>query len=198
MAATAKKTGKAKITKGHYGYLTKRKRGLLLRAGILLLGIAGLVIISLVIFKTAKTWLSIIAAISAIPAAMLLATFFSIVKYKEPDRELYVEVSEIVGNGVLDCDIVIPNKDGLSFQFHFIYVHETGMYAYTPNEKMDLPKTAEYVRNYLRLNECDGSFTIYKDFSRYKNALKCLAPSDRESCDELLLRQEGVLRAITT
>ncbi|GEM_PF-2510700 len=200
MAEVTTSTVKLKhtVTKGHYGYLKVRKLKLLLGASILLLGIIGLMIINWLVFKTNKTWLSIFAALSAIPMAMEFATFFSIVKFKQRPEEEYDEISEIVGNGVMDYEIIVANKDGASFEFPYVYIHESGIYAYSPNPKLDVSATQEYVRNYLRLNQCDGPYTIYTDLRVYKNRLKSLEPSDRDTCDEYLLQQEGIIRAIAT
>ena len=188
---------KNKITKGHYGYLKQRKARLLAGALILLLGIAGLVAISLVKFKTTKTWLAIAAAISAIPASMSLATYFTLIKYKSRTREEYEELRKITGNGLLNCELIVPNSEGAAFSFPYIYVHEDGIFALTNSEKIDLHKTENYVRNYLRLNQCDGEFRIYEQFETYRKKLKSLAPSDRNTCGEFLLKQEGILRAIS-
>lgn len=186
------------ITKGHYGYLRVRKLKLLIGASILLLGIIGLMIINWVVFKTNKTWLSIFAALSAIPMAMEFATFFSIVKFKQRPEEEFDEITELTGNGVLDCEIIVANPNGASFEFPYVYIHETGIYAFSPDKKLDIHATEDYVRNYLRLNKCDGPMTIYVDMKMFKNRLKNLEPSDRDTCSEHLLEQEGIIRAIAT
>lgn len=188
---------KERITKGHYGYLKKRKTGLLIRGGVLLIGVLVIFFTGLITLKTNKNWLTIVAALSAIPMAMQFASLFSIVKYKSRPKEEYDEVKRIVGNGLLNTELIVANKDGKNLEFNYAYVHETGIYIYTTSLKMDLVKTPEYVRNYLRLNSVDGKVMMFTDFKAYKKTLKNLAPSDRETVEDLLLQQEGVLRAIS-
>lgn len=188
---------KVRITKGKYGYLKKRKLTLLLKALILLVGIIGLVVIGDITLKTRKNWLVIFAALTSIPFAMQAATLLSLLRYKERPYEEYESVVKLCGSGVFDCDLMIVNEKGRPMEIYYCYVHEEGIFCWTPDKDMDLNKAAEYIRNFLRLNQVDGYLQIYNQLSTYKKRLQALPASDRDSCDELLLRQEGVMRSIS-
>ena len=187
-----------KVSKGHQGYLKARKRSLLFRTLLLFIGIIGLVLIGWVTLKTNKNWLSIVACLSAIPMAMSLATLLSVRQFKERPAEEISEIQNIIGKGVLDYDLIIANREGKSYQLSYVYFHETGIFAFIPDEKTDIKKGQDYIRNFLRLDACDGPLTLYTNLNTYKKKLSSLSPSDRETCDEFLLKQEGVLRAIST
>ena len=190
-------SGRSPVTIGHRGYLKKRKTRLFIRSLIVMIGAAGLIVIGFVVTGTVRNWLTILGLVTAIPFAMSFATFLSMLKYKAPAEEEYETVKCAVGNGVLDTEILIANKDGASFYFPYVYFHEEGIFGYLLNEKADPEKTAEYVRNYLRLNDSDAPFTVLKEFNVFLKRLKTLPPSDRETVDERVLREEGVIRAIS-
>jgi len=188
---------KNRITKGHFGYLKYRQKSLLIRSLILLAGAAGIVIIGLVVTKTTKNWMTIFGCLTAIPMAMSIATLLTILKYKGAPEEEYLVVKQVAGEGILDVDLLVANKDGAAFQFYYGFVHETGVFLFTRDLKMDVNKTAEYVRNFLRLNKCDGPVQIYNNFDSFLRRIQNCTPSDRNTCEEKLLEQEGILRAIS-
>ena len=186
-----------KVQKGRYGYLKRRKRSLFLRSAILLLLIAAFVAAGLLITKTVKNVFSIFACLFAIPFAMQLATFFSVLRYQARPAEEYERVKAIAGDSVLDAEILIANKEGKPFLLDYVYFHDTGIYAYGADLKDDPGKTSEYLRNYLRLNDCDASVAIYRSFDAFLRDVSAHPGASRDDAAEILLRQEGVFRAIS-
>ena len=186
-----------KIEKGHPGYLKKRKTGLLIRGLILAAGVLALFLTGYLTLGTRFNWLTIVAVLSAVPMAMQFATLFSLLPYKERPAEEQEKVRKAVGNGVLDTGLIVSNKDGRAIELDYAYVHESGIYLLSFGKIVSLQQTEEYIRSFLRLNQVDGSVTLFTDLDVYLKRLSSLAPSDRDSCDELLLKQEGILRAIS-
>ena len=190
-------SGRSPVTIGHRGYLKKRKLKLFIRSLIIFLGAAGLIVTGYFVTGTLKNWFTILGLVTAIPFAMMLSTLIAMLKFKAPEEAEYESVRKITGNGVLDTEILIANKDGASFYFPYVYFHEDGIFGYLVNEKADPEKTSEYVRNYLRLNDADAPFTVEKDLAAFLNRIGGLSPSDRETVLEKVLREEGVVRAIS-
>ena len=188
---------KKRSEKGHPGYLKRRKTGLLIRGLILAAGVAALFLTGYFTLGTRFNWLTIVAVLSAVPMAMQFATFFSIVSYKDRPEEEYRRVRETVGNGVLDTGLIVSNKDGKAIEILYAYVHETSIYLLVSDKITSLASTEEYIRSFLRLNAVDGPVTVYTSLDVYLKRLSSLEPSDRDSCDEYLLKQEGILRAIS-
>lgn len=182
---------------GHRGYLKQRKLGLFIRALILATGVFLLVLTGYLVVHTVRNWFTIVGLVTAIPLAMQLATLFSILPYKEPDQTLYDEVRDAVGNGVFDTELLVANKDGKSYYFPYVYFHTTGIFAYLPENKQDPVKASEYIRNYLRLHEADQELIVYQDYDLFLRGLKSLEANDRNTVPEVVLRQEGVFRAIS-
>jgi hypothetical protein len=164
---------------------------------VLLLGVGAIVLIGVLLTGSTKNLLTIAAALTAIPFAMQFVSFVALIPYKERPEEEFERIRKLTGTGVLDTELVIANKDGKSFDIPYAYVHEQGVFCFTPNEKQNTEKTAEYIRNFLRLNSCDFPVHVYSNMRTFEKKLKSLPPSDRDTCDEKILQAEGVLHAIS-
>ena len=186
-----------KITKGHYGYIGQRKKRLLLQALVLFIGMAGFIALGYYITKSNKNLFTLVAVMTAIPMVMQIVQLIAISRFHSRPEEEYQEVKALAGEGHLNTDLVIANKDGPSYDIGYAYVHTDGIYMYCANEKLDIAKTEEYIRNYLRLNACDAPVTIYTDLRVFMKRLRSLSPEDRAQVPDELLEQEGVLRAIS-
>ena len=183
--------------KGHYGYLRQRKTNLFVFSLVLALIIAGIAVYGIIMKGTTKNWYSIIAAMLVIPMAMQLSTLSPMLKHKDRPKEEYERIRALAGNGILDTGLLIAGKDGKAFDLSYAFIHESGIYCFIPDEKQNAQETEEYLRNYLRLSEADGDLTVYKNLKSFEKRLQNLPPSDRDEADEYLLKQEGVLRAIS-
>ncbi|MBQ6551212.1 MAG: hypothetical protein IJL78_07385 [Lachnospiraceae bacterium] len=188
---------KKKVGKGHYGYIEQRKKRLLIQGILLMAGIAGFMVLGIVITGSNKNLFTLVAVMTAIPMVMQFVQLFALAKFHSRPADEYEEVRELAGNGLLNTGLVIANKDGPSYDIGYAYVHSTGIYMYCANEKVDTAKTEEYVRNFLRLNSCDAEVTILTDLRVFKKRLQSLSPEDRAEVPDDLLQQEGVLRAIS-
>jgi len=186
-----------RAVKGHYGYLSQRKRNLLLLSLILGLVIAGIAVYGIIMKGTTKNWYSIIAAMLVIPLAMQIATLAPMLKHRDRPKEEYDRIRGIVGSGVLSTGLLIAGKDGKAFEIGYAYVHESGIYVFLPDEKLNAQEIEEYLHGFLRLSDIDGDITVYKNLKSFEKHLRTLSASDRDRADELLLKQEGVLRAIS-
>ena len=186
-----------RAAKGHYGYLKQRKRNLLLFSLALLLVIAGIAVYGLVMKGTTKNWYSIIAAMLVIPFAMQLSTLIPMLKHSDRPEDEYQRIRALAGKGILDTGLLIAGKNGRAFELNYAYVHESGVYCFCREESVNAQETEEYLRNYLRLSEVDAELTVYKNLGSFEKRLKSLPPSDRDAAEEVLLRQEGVLQAIS-
>jgi len=188
---------KGVVTKGHHGYLKFRKRQLLLRTFILFFGVAGLVVIGLIVTKTNKNLMSLFGILTAIPMCMQLVSLIALAKFfGRPDEE-YEELRSITGSGLLNTELVVGRRDGKSLPVDYAYIHEDGIFVYTGEKDCDVKKTTEYLHTFLRLSQVDCEIFLFTDLKTYMSRLRRLSPSDRETCSDTLLEREGVFRAIS-
>ena len=175
-----------RIKKGHHGYIKRKKRLLLGEVLGLLIGIIGLVVIGVVTTGSRKNLLTVVAMVSVIPMVNQLVILIALWKYQPcPDKE-YEQVASIVGKGILDTELVITSKTDKSFLLDYACIHEN------VSEK----KTAEYIKSFMKANDLKTDIFVIRDWKNYLNRIRELEKWDRASCDEKLLKIEGVLRGI--
>lgn len=186
-----------KITKGHYGYLRARKRTLLIRTLLLSVGVIALLIMGFALTHTKKNLLTVAAIVSVLPAANQAVILIAALPYRGREQEEYESVRAIVPKGVLDTELVVTSKSDKSMQLDYAYIHPTGIYCFSFDSKLDIPKTERYIQSMMKNNKLNTHVKCFRDFKQFKKRLKELEPIDRDTCDEKLLKIEGVLRAIS-
>lgn len=186
----------SKITKGHYGYLRARKRTLLIRTTILLIGIIALLIMGIALTDTKKNLLTVAAVVSVLPAANQAVVLIAVFPYHGREKEEYESVRAIVPKGLLNTELVITSKNEKSMQLDYAYIHPTGVYCFSFDPKLDCTKTERYIQLMMKNNSLQTHVKVFRDFKQFKKRLTELEPVDRDTCEEKLLKIEGVLRAI--
>ena len=141
------------LRKGKYGYLRRKKILLLIVSAVLAAGVAGMYLIGYFTSGHSVNLMTLFALLTAIPFAICLTNFISLLPFRSGTEEEYQEVRSLTDPGILDCELVIANKDGRSYYLRYAAVTEKGIFAYTPDEKMKTDQAVPYIRNYLRLNE---------------------------------------------
>lgn len=185
------------LRKGKYGYLKRKKILLLIISAVLALGVAGMYLIGYFTSGRSVNLMTLFALLTAIPFAICLTNLISLLPFKSGTEEEYQEIRSLVDPGVMDCELVIANKDGRSYYLRYAVILTEGIMAFTPDAKMKTDLAVPYIRNFLRLNESDAELIIFTDLQAFKEKLESLERLDRETCDEKYLRQEGTLLAIS-
>lgn len=183
-------------TKGHHGYIRARKRNLSIMVGVLTAGIIGLVLLGYLTLGTKNNWLTIVAILTVLPTANLAVVLTALLPFKGRPTEEYEQVVSIVGDGVLDTELIITSKTDKSMEIDYAYFHENGVFCYTTQKSMDVKRTEEYLKTMLKNNEVASEVKVFTDWKAYLKRLRSLEPSSRKTCDEKLLQMEGVFRAI--
>lgn len=185
------------LRKGKYGYLRWKKILLLIISVILAAGVAGMYLIGYFTSGRSVNLMTLFALLTAIPFAISMTNFISLLPFKSGSEEEYREIRDLVDPGVMDSELVIANKDGRSYFLRYAVILREGIFAYTPDQKMKTDLAVPYIRNFLRLNESDAELTVYTDLDAFKEKIGSLGRLDRETCDEKYLREEGTLLAIS-
>ena len=183
-----------RLNKGHYGYLNRRKKQLMIQVGVILFGIIVLVVLGYFSTKTRKNLLTVAAVVSALPLANQLVVLIAVWKYRSRPKDEYEELSALVGNGILDTELIMTSKNDRAMEINYAYVHEKGLFCYSGDKKLETKKVEEYISQYLDANGLKADVFLIKDWKNYRNRLSSLSPVDRKTCDEKLLKIEGVLR----
>ena len=92
--------------------------------------------------------------------------------------------------------LVITSKTDKSFLLDYACIHEKGVFCYCSDKNVSEKKTAEYIKSFMKANDLKTDIFVIRDWKNYLNRIRELEKWDRASCDEKLLKIEGVLRGI--
>lgn len=157
-----KKNEKKKIKKGDYGYLCARKK----RLGMITLFCLGMVVAffltGYLTTKTRNNLFTIIAILSALPAAKFAASFLVLLPYQNVSLEEYQRVSEHAKNVLLFTDLVITTGEK-TLPTLFIAVHNSSVCGYTKEKKYDTAYAEEFLTKNLMTNGQKATVKIVKE-----------------------------------
>ena len=185
------------LRKGKFGYLRRKKVFLLVISILLAAGVAGMFLIGYFTSGRSVNLMTLFALLTAIPFAICLTNFISLLPFKCGTEEEYEKVRKLVAPGVMDSELVIANKDGRSYFLRYAVVLREGIFAYSPDPKMKTDLAVPYIRNFLRLNESDAELQIFTELDAFLLELEKHDRLDRDTCEDKYLRQEGTLIAIS-
>lgn len=157
-----KKNEKKKIKKGDYGYLCARKK----RLGMITLFCLGMVVAffltGYLTTRTRNNLFTIIAILSALPAAKFAASFLVLLPYQSVSLEEYQRVSEHAKNVLLFTDLVITTGEK-TLPTLFIAVHNSSVCGYTKEKKYDTAYAEEFLTKNLMTNGQKATVKIVKE-----------------------------------
>ncbi|MBO4864773.1 MAG: hypothetical protein J5517_10425 [Eubacterium sp.] len=178
--------------KGTYGRIKKRMIIRLVMVLLLLAVIVADVLISVLVFKTRKTWFVIIACVMSIPFARNLIDLFMTIKCKPLDKDLQEKV-EAIGAETgrrIDYDLTITDEDGVVF-LPAVCVYNNNVIAFTPDEKD--AKKRERVKSFMGMLNSDPEISCRIFVTENINTFKKELARIREA-DEAALTSDEYIR----
>lgn len=186
-----------RVTKGHYGYLSYKKKIEIVKMLVILLGIVILLVAGYVTTHTRKNLLTVAAVVSVLPLANLLVPFLVILPFKGRPKEEYEEIKKTVGNGLLNTELVITAHNEKPFGVDYIYIHPDGVFCYSSQENLKADALKKHLKTMIEGHDLNTPIIyVSQNYKKYQRKLASLSPVNREDCDEDLLRIEGVIRAL--
>lgn len=185
-----------RVKKGHHGYIRRRKKLLMAEVAGMLVGIIGFIVIGIIVSGSRKNLLTVAAMVSVIPMVNQFVVLVALWKYQPRPDEEYEQVAKIVKKGILDTELVITSKTDKSFLLDYACIHEKGVFCYCSDKNVSEKKAAEYIKGFMKTNNLKTDVFVIRDWKNYLNRIRDLEEWDRTTCDEKLLRIEGVLRGI--
>ncbi|MGN0297882.1 MAG: hypothetical protein ACI4C1_01630 [Lachnospiraceae bacterium] len=186
-----------KIAKGHYGYLSYKKKIEIVKMLVILLGIVILFVAGYMTTHTRKNLLTVAAVVSVLPLANLIVPFIALLPFKGRPREEYEEIRKIVGEGLLNVELVITAHDEKPFGVDYVYIHPDGIFCYSTQKNFKADALKKHLKTMIEGNDLHtpGIYT-FQNYKKFERRLGALSPISREDCDEELLKIEGVVRAL--
>lgn len=173
---------KNKIEKGSYGYINKNKIKQLTITLVLLAIVVVIFYTGIIKYHHTKSIFTVLAAVSAIPAAKYGVAYIVMFPYKTGDSKYYEELS-IYKNVNLLSDLLISSPEKI-YNIEFAAVRDNAVYCYAPIDKYDNIVIEKYIKSFLE-KECKVSAVkVYKEFKQFKKSVEALDKNEQGKYDK--------------
>ncbi len=183
--------------KGSYGYFAYRKKIQMLKCLFVLAGIIILLLIGYFATHSKKNLMTVVAIVSSLPLANAAVVLFTALPYRSRPAEEYETVKELAGDGLLSTELLLTRGSGKSFLIDYAYVHPKGLFLYTTDGALKEEEVIAHIQGIMVNHELYPKIKVYKNLKKYQLCIKDLEPVNRGNCEEVLLKIEGVLHAIS-
>ena len=186
-----------KLQKGHYGYIKRKKIHLIAGIIFFVIGIIGFLAIGIITTGSRRNLLTVAAVLLVLPMAKLLVVFIALLPFSGRPKEEYDRVAEIVGDGVLDVELVVTASDNKSFCMDYCVFTEKDVLVYCAQKPKEPKKAQEHLQGFLDAHELKFTVHFIPDFKPFCRRIAQEELPKRAECSEDLLKAEGVLRGLS-
>ena len=165
-----------KPVKGSYGYIRDYKRFKGLISGIWLAIVLLLYITGLVIFKTNKNYVTLVAILLVLPGAKAWVASIVMIPYHTQSRKLYDEVVALMKekSAKVYSDIVVTKYEG-AMTLSVIVNYNDNFYAYMPKQKKTLTEVRNYLTEMLASQGLTTKAQVFDNEEKFLLAMKKMA-----------------------
>lgn len=174
------------LNKGSYGYLKRYRRRQLLLMFLIACFIIADVVISLLVFKTRKTWFIVLGTVMSIPFARNMVNYIMIIKAKALSKEEYEKAEELSEkyHFVMAYDISVTGSEGLIF-YPCLTVFNNNIIAYVPAESDKNSRAASYLKK-CHTDDLKPRVCIVDSFEKFEKEIsKIKVPKESQKKEDL-------------
>lgn len=140
-----------KISKGHAGYIKRRKLQMFLRTLLEFGIVAALLLLGYLQTGSRKNLLTIVAVVGCLPASKAAVGWITLLPYKSIMEQKAKEIQEKAELLTQAYDLVLTSREKM-MPLDCIVISGRTLCGYTPNRKLDLTYTAEYIKEMYTKN----------------------------------------------
>lgn len=178
-----------KIHKGEAGYLSSRKKRLIIET-ILEFGIViALLVVGYIQTKTRMNWFTIAAVFMCLPACRTLVNLIMVFPHKSIDETIKCEIAEKTEHLTVIYDLVVTSEKK-SMPIQAFVISENTVCGYTKNPMVSKSYAAEHVKKILEQNGIEKvTVKVFKDYVGFlsraegMNSIAAIQKQDQDRID---------------
>ncbi|WP_026515850.1 hypothetical protein [Butyrivibrio sp. MC2021] len=164
----------SKVYKGDFGYIKYRRKVAIIRTAICLLIAVGLYVAGLLIFKTQKNGLSIIAALSCLPTGWSGVNLVMLLKASFCNDSDHEKIEKSKGGLLIHYDHVITSYE-TNYNIDASTVLDKNICMYSSDPKMDIKDCEKHIKKMVAQSGYSSySIKIFKDIDQFCSRLEQL------------------------
>lgn len=183
-----------KNSKGTLGYLTRRKRTIILK-NILEFGVViCLAVLGYVQTKTRMNLLTVVAVLGCLPAAKALVELIMILPHRSLEKEKAEEIQSKTQALTVAYDMVVTSEKK-TMPIACIAISDNTVCGYVANPKVNLTDTSKYLMEMLEFHKCGhvvvklfDNYTAFLTRAEGMNNIAVIEKNDTKSKEETIKR----------
>jgi hypothetical protein len=170
------------ISKGDLGYIDRHKITQLVITLALLVMVVIIYYTGIIKYDNNKNIYTVLATVSAIPAAKFAVSYIVMFPYKSASKENFERIKKYSKVNILS-DLLVSSTEKI-INVEFAAIRDNSVFCYVPDEKYEKVYCEKYIRSFLE-TECKVSTVkVYKDFGQYEKAVANLNNNEQGRYDK--------------
>ena len=168
-----------RIAKGKYGYTLSHRKWQIFKMSLYILLALAVFLLGLIVTKTTKNVLSIVAIIGALPISKEMVGVIMSFKRKPLEKAVYQQVSEKAGNLEQIYELLFTTYEA-SYAVDACVVEGRDVICYTSDEKCDVTALQKHLQKMLNANDYKENVKAYKDLNKFLDRVGDLERREKE------------------
>ncbi len=174
-----------RVSKGKFGYTVSHRKWQILKMSCYAAIAVGVFLIGLILTKTTKNVLSVVALVGALPISKELVGVIMSFKRKPMERTLYEQISAKAGDLEQIYELLFTTSE-TSYPVEAVVIEGRDVVCYTADVKCDTATLQTHL--YKMLNASDFKENV-KVFTDYKKFLDRVGDLERREKEEIAYKQ---------
>ncbi|MDC7295253.1 MULTISPECIES: hypothetical protein [unclassified Butyrivibrio] len=164
----------SKVYKGEFGYIKYRRKVAIIRTAICLIAAIGMYVTGLLLFKTQKNGMSIIAALGCLPTGWSGVNLIMLLKAAYCSDADHEKIEACKGDLLIHYDHVITSYD-TNYNIAASTVLDKNICLYASDDKLDIHDCEKHIKKMIAQSGYSSySIKIFKDIDQFCSRLSQL------------------------
>ena len=168
-----------KVAKGKRGYTLSHRKWQILKMSLYIALALAVFILGLVVTKTTKNIMSIVAILGALPISKEMVGVIMSFKRKPMDETAYMQISEKAGNLEQIYELLFTAYEA-AYAVDAAVIEGRDVICYTTDEKCDVVALQKHLAKMLNANDFKENVKVYKDLNKFLDRVADLERREKE------------------
>lgn len=154
------------VYKGQFEYIKKKKVQRAVICVISYIIIAAILLTGYLTTGSKENILTVVAILSALPAAKFTVSFFMLLPYRSQTKEAYEEVQKVSGGAILYTDVLISTEKKV-LPTDFVVIRDGNICGFAGRQGYDAAYAQEYLMGMYKRNGIKPNIRIFTDKGKF-------------------------------
>lgn len=168
-----------RVSKGKFGYTVSHRKWQILKMSCYTAIAVGVFLIGLILTKTTKNVLSVVAIVGALPISKELVGVIMSFKRKPMERTLYEQISAKAGDLEQIYELLFTTSE-TSYPVEAVVIEGRDVVCYTANVKCDTAALQKHLYKMLNASDFKENVKVFTDYKKFLDRVEDLERREKE------------------